>query len=129
MSPEETTRQNKINPAIQRFVASMDKEGLKCSALIFDPDGGFLIKAGNVEHQGEAFVRLHYLLALVVARLDAAGHCSVSEQSTPNQASLSRSPEEIADRLTVSLLSMPTELLPDRIVDLAQEYADARKDG
>ena len=124
MSPEETTRQNKINPAIQRFVASMDKEGLKCSALIFDPDGGFLIKAGNVEHQGEAFVRLHYLLALVVARLDAAGQY----EKTSFSPAKTQDTQEIADSLAMLLLAMPSEMLPDRVLDLVNEYADARKE-
>ena len=125
MSPEETTRQNKINPAIQRFVASMDKEGLKCSALIFDPDGGFLIKAGNVEHQGEAFVRLHYLLALVVARLDAAGQY---KKTSFSPAAKTQDTQEIADSLAMLLLAMPSEMLPDRVLDLVNEYADARKE-
>jgi len=129
MSPDETTRQNKINPAIAKFVDAMTKEGLQVSALIFDPEGDFLIRAGNVKQQGEAFVKLHYMLSLVTAHLDAQGYYEHTEPSSPSQASLPRDTQEIADRLAMAVLQVPAELLPDRIVDLAQEYADARKDG
>jgi len=128
MSPDEKTRQTKINPAIAKFVDAMGKEGLQCSALIFDPEGGFLIKAGNVQHQGEAFVKLHYMLSLVVARLDASGHYERSEPSSSQAASSTHDPQEIADSLAVMLLSMPPDLLPDRVLDLVNEYADARKE-
>ncbi len=128
MSPDETARQNKINPAIHKFVDAMDKEGLQVSALIFDPEGDFLIRAGNVEHQGEAFVKLHYMLSLVAAHLDAAGYYKHVEPSSPQQASLPRDTQAIADRLAVLLMSMPPTLLPDRVLDLVNEYAEARKE-
>lgn len=128
MSPDEKERQTKINPAIHRFVGEMEKAGLQVTALIFDPEGDFLIRAGNVPHQGKEFVRLHYLLSLVVANLDAAGYYEVSEAPAPNLASLGQGAEMIADRLAVLLLSMPESLLPERIREMAQQYADVRKE-
>ena len=125
MSPDEKERQTKISPAIHRFVGEMEKAGLQVTALIFDPKGDFLIRAGNVPQQGREFVRLHYLLSLVVANLDAAGHY---EKTDVVSGDISQDAEQIADRLAVLLLSMPESLLPERIREMAQQYADVRRE-
>ena len=125
MTPEEKDKQAKITPAIRDFVSAIEKAGLVTSALIFDPEGDFLIKCGNAPQEGKEFVRLHYFLSLVVAQLDASGHFSRTEVDLPSDTS--ENAQNVADRLVMALLSMPAEMLPDRIVTLAQEYADTRK--
>jgi hypothetical protein len=125
MTPEEKDKQAKLSPAIRDFVAAVERAGLVTSALIFDPEGDFLIKCGNATQEGKEFVRLHYFLSLVVAQLDASGHYTKDTVELGGYSS--ENAQNVADRLAVALLSMPAEMLPDRIVALAQEYADTRK--
>jgi hypothetical protein len=127
MTPEEKDKQAKITPAIRDFVSAIEKAGLVTSALIFDPEGDFLIKCGNAAQEGKEFVRLHYFLSLVVAQLDASGHYTKDDVDLPADIDTSENSRNVADRLVMALLSMPAEMLPERIVTLAQEYADARK--
>ena len=77
----------------------MADAGLTTSALIFDEDGSFLIRAGNTDAQGADFVRMHYYLALVIAQLDAMGErrdLSVVEQMASPSG---KDPAEIALRM------------------------------
>ena len=78
-TPKERELSKKLEPAIKAFVQKVDALGLQTSALIFDPEGDFLIRCGNAPHQGRDLVRLHMYLALIVAHLEAAGHFESTE--------------------------------------------------
>lgn len=126
-TPREKELQEKLEPAIRAFVQNVDKLGLQTSALIFDPDGDFLIRCGNAPHTGRDLVRLHYFLSIVCASLEESGHYDRSELSDEGPSPSTPDPQEKADRLVLALLQVPPELIPDRVLDLAREYAEARK--
>lgn len=126
-TPREKELQEKLEPAIRTFVQSVDKLGLQTSALIFDPEGDFLIRCGNAPHQGRELVRLHYFLSLVCANLEEAGYYDRSELSDEGPSPSAPDPQEKADRLVLALLQVPSEMLPDRILELAREYAESRR--
>ena len=123
--PEDVEKAKRISPALRELTRKLEAEGLQYSALIFNPDGEFLIRAGNSEHRGADFVRMHYYLALVIAQLDQMGLQSdlsvVEQMASPS----GKDPAEIALRMAQCVLMVPTELVPDRIRTLATEYLDA----
>lgn len=123
--PKDVETAKKIAPAVHAFTQAMVDAGLTTSALIFDEDGSFLIRAGNTDAQGADFVRMHYYLALVIAQLDQMGLQSdlsvVEQMASPS----GKDPAEIALRMAQCVLMVPTELVPDRIRTLATEYLDA----
>lgn len=126
-TPEEKEIHKKIEPAIRDFVQKIDRAGLQMSALIFDPQGDFLIRCGNAPHQGRELVRLHYMLSLVCAQLEAEGHYDQYDLSEKGGSQYTSNPEEAADRLALALLQVPPSMIPDRILDIAREYAEARR--
>jgi hypothetical protein len=123
-TPHEKELQKKLEPHIRKFVQEVDKLGLQTSALIFDPTGDFLNRCGNAPHEGKDLVRLHYFLSLVCVNLELLGHY---EQSKSEDGPKPSNPEEIADKLVLSLLQAPSDLIPDRVLELATEYAEARR--
>jgi hypothetical protein len=120
--PKDVEKARKIAPAVAELTAKLEAEGLQYSALIFDSEGSFLIRAGNSEHKGSDFVRLHYFLAMVIAQLDEMGEARDLSVFTPSAGSQSQGPEEIALRLAQMVLTVPVELVPERIRTAAAEY-------
>ena len=123
--PKDVEIAKKIAPAVHTFTQAMADAGLTTSALIFDENSNFLIRAGNTDAKGADFVRMHYYLSLVIAQLDATGvgcDLSVVEQMASPSG---KDPAEIALRMAQCVLMEPTELVPDRIRTLATEYLDA----
>lgn len=123
-TPREREIRAKLAPAIQKFVQVLDKMGLQVSALVFDPEGDFLMRCGNAPAEGRELVRLHYWLSLICASLEAAGYYERTEGVSGPQPP---DPQESADMLVLALLQMPPDLLPDRVLDLLQQYAESRK--
>jgi hypothetical protein len=123
-SPDEKELRDRLEPEIHKFVQKVEKEGLQVSALIFDPQGGFLMRCGNAPQEGDELVRLHYFLSLICTRLEAQGQY---ERFTPAASYSGPSSEEIADSLAVALLAMPSELIPSQLQELAQQYAASRR--
>ncbi len=123
-TPREQEIHAKLAPAIKAFVQKVDKLGLQVSALVFDPEGDFLMRCGNAPAEGPDLVKLHYYLSLICACLEASGHYKRSGIESGPQPS---DPEIAADRLALTLLQMPSEDLPARVQDLLQEYMEARK--
>jgi hypothetical protein len=122
-TPDERKLAAKIAPAIHEFTNKIADAGLVVSALIFDPSGEFLIKAGNCQHRGVQFIRLHTYLSMVVAQLDAAGHYN-NESIT--DAPRTVDPDEIAMKLATACIQVPEDLVPSRIRELAIEFLDAQ---
>jgi len=124
VTPDEKELHEKLDPAIREFVKKVDSLGLQTSALVFSPDGDFLVRCGNAPHQGRDLVKLHYCLSLICAQLEAQGYYARPEPVSEGSGPI---PEEIADRLVLALLAMPSEMIPDRVLDLALEYAGSRR--
>jgi hypothetical protein len=123
-TPEQIELQRKLEPAIKRFVLEVDKLGLQTSALIFSPDGDFLMRCGNAPHEGRDLVRLHYFLSIVCARLEASGHYERTKDFSGPQAPDS---QEIADQLALILMQMPKDLIPVRVCDILDDYVSSRR--
>lgn len=123
--PKDVETARKIAPACHAFTQAMADAGLVTSALIFDEDGSFLIRAGNAPQQGAEFVRLHYYLALVIASLDRMGERRDLSVVAGEPATNTQEPTEIALRMAQACLMVPVELIPDRIRTMATEYLDA----
>ena len=109
----------RIQPALHAFTQAMSDAGLTASALIFDPEGAFLIRAGNCDREGADFVRLHFYLALVIAQLHATGQYS---DFSVTDAPTGETPASIAAALALACITVPSDMLPDRIRTLAQDY-------
>lgn len=123
--PKDVEIAKKIAPACHAFTQAMADAGLVTSALIFDNDGTFLIRAGNSDAKGSDFVRLHYYLSLVIAQLDQMGERRDLSVVAGEPATNTQEPTEIALRMAQACLMVPTELIPDRIRTMATEYLDA----
>jgi hypothetical protein len=120
--PKDVETAKKIAPAVHAFTQAMADAGLVTSALIFDEEGSFLIRAGNAEHRGAEFVRLHYYLSLVIAQLEAMGEGRDMSVVEPASGGTSQDSGEIALRMATACIQVPPELIPDRIRMLAEEY-------
>ena len=121
-TPDEKKLAAKIAPAIHAFTQAIADAGLVTSALIFSPEGEFLMRAGNSPHTGGEFVRLHYYLALVIAQLEASGHFS---DTSITDAPRTIDPADVALRLATACIQCPSEMVPSRIRELADAYFDA----
>jgi hypothetical protein len=122
-TPREREIRAKLEPAIQKFVQVLDKMGLQVSALVFDPEGDFLMRCGNAPAEGRELVRLHYWLSLICASLEAAGYFQrLDGESGPQPPD----PQESADRLVLALLQMPKEMVPERVLQLVDAYVNSR---
>lgn len=89
-----------------------------------DEENPILIHVGNTPYRGDDFIRLHYQLAWVSAMIDAQGRV---ERSDIKPAPMTQTPEEIADRLAVTLLGGIPEGVSDEVQELVQKYLQSRK--
>lgn len=115
----------KIAPAVHAFTQAMADAGLITSALIFNEEGDFLIRAGNAEHRGQAFINLHAYLALTIAHLDRMGATTDLSVHEPAAGGNSQDPAAIALALATACIQVPSELIPNRIRELAERYLDS----
>lgn len=89
-----------------------------------DFDNPVVIHVGNVAHKGDDFIQLHYELSWVAAMIEATGSVERSEvKAAPN----TQTPEEIADKLAVTLLAGYSEGMPDEARALLDQYLQSRK--
>lgn len=89
-----------------------------------DETNPVLIHVGNIPHKGEDFIGLHYELALISTAIASGGSV---ERTDIKAAPLTQTPEEIADKLAVSLLAGIPEGASDEIKDLVEKYLQSRK--
>lgn len=120
--PKDVETAKKIAPACKAFTEAITAAGLEVSALVWDKEGDFLIKVANVERTGSELVRLHYFLSLVIANLDAMGERRDMSDFTDTSAVAGQVPTEIAHRLALAAITVPSEMIPDRVRALAEEY-------
>lgn len=123
--PKDVEIARKIAPACHAFTQAMADAGLVTSALIFDEDGTFLIRAGNAPQQRGEFVRLHYYLALVIAQLDMMGERRDLSVVAGEPATNTQDAGEIAAKLALAVITVPSDMMPSRVVDLAHQYLAA----
>ena len=114
----------RLDPIMDDFVQKADKLGLTVSALIFNGETGLLTRCGNAPAEGIELVRTHYLLSLIAASLEQRG---LFKRTSGSGKSLGPTSEELADKLVLACLQVPSTLLPERVLDLAQEYAQSMR--
>jgi hypothetical protein len=124
-NPNDTEKAKRLAPALAELTRKLEAEGLEYSALIFSPEGEFLIRAGNTKHEGMDFVRLHYYLSLVIANLDAMGLETDLSDVAESAAGNTQDAGEIAAKLALACITVPTDMIPSRVVDLARQYLEA----
>lgn len=114
-----------VNQAVRK-VAEAPGGDYFITAFIFkdDPDNPILIHAGNVPVRGEELIRTHYVLSCSAAELDIR---NLLQRSEIKSAPEGQTPEEIADKLVVSLLGGIPDGASDEIQDLIQKYLQSRK--
>jgi hypothetical protein len=83
----------------------------------------FLMRLGNVHNVGQDFIDLHLTLAYKSAILHATGQY---EQGDITLATLTASSQDIADRLALSLMACPLELLPPQVQTVLNDYLESR---
>ncbi len=115
----------KLTPAIKRLVEDANKLEMNLSGFVFDSDLDLLIRFGNVGHvQGPNLIRMHWGLATVATELEAEGHYSVSDETL---GTLGQDPLEIADKLALSVIACPSDAVPARVREYAENFAEMRK--
>ena len=123
--PDQNEIAKKLVPAIGALAKACEDAGLSLTGFVADFEEDILIRFGSIPHvRGMDFIRLNASLAYLTVLADAQGaSTSVFEQPL---APTGQDPLEIADRLAMAAIITPSSEVPDRILDLAREYADAR---
>ena len=122
--------------AIESFMPYVEKALIKVTeapgefnftGFIFkdEPENPILIHISNLGDPPEEFlVQLHYHLACLAAFLNDTG---VTETTDFGTAPSGQTPEEIADKLAISLMATPLENIPDEIKELVDKYLLSRQ--
>lgn len=124
LTDEQKRVQEKVLPILAEFSRKIREAGVQATALIFDPETDFVMRGGTVPHRGMELVRLHQYLTMACAILERQGDF---EQTSVDSAPQVSNADEIADKLALSILAIPTDMVPTPILEMAQEYARARK--
>lgn len=127
-TPLERHRREQLAPLAYALVQKADELGVMVSSLIFDPEGGFLVRVGNTKLSGPAFAKLHAQLGSIIGELDTMGAGSIVD-ITGAAAPGGVSAQSLADELATWSLMLPEDRV-DRVVrEAAQKYLEARLDG
>lgn len=113
-----------LHPAIENLVRKATKADLCITGFIFggNEEGPILMQIGNITDKGAELIELHYRLALEAVLLQSTGQYSGRIiESAPE----GHSPEEIADKLALTLLASPDPMDP-KTKSLLQNYLQAR---
>ena len=120
---------NTLQPLITALVRKVDSIPNMCmTGFIYgggdDKMDPFIIHIGNIYNTGEELVRIHWTLAVMAAKLQATGDYSASPILP---APTGQTPEEIADKLALSLLTVPVDMIPAQVQDILNQYMQSRQ--
>lgn len=130
---------NELRPFYEKLIREVHKRGLFITGFIYgDTDmstAPMLIRFGNIyAPTPEDMFSIHRALAIMAAQLEITGqmereitNMEPSDESGGVSGPKPQSSEEIADRIVLSLLGAPIDLLPGNIDELLKQYADSRK--
>lgn len=130
-----------LRPYWEALVRAVYERGLFVTGFVYgdtdpaEPTGPLLVRFGNMWSESpEEMFYTHYQLALMAARLESMGgmtreiiNAKPSDGSEGISGPKPQTPQEIADRLVLALLAVPTDALPDHIQEFLNQYAESRR--
>lgn len=100
--------------------------GLCITGFIYEPDGEFFLRIGNIDNTGLDLVRIHWTLSQTAAYLESRGQGAVVEMEIPKGEKQEKTVTEIADRMAELIMSMPPDILPEEVNHAVDDYLHAR---